>query len=60
MADENKQKTVRVVTGIEKSFQPGKLVIACSDLVFDEEGRLIEVKQAYHHDVEVDAVARFG
>jgi hypothetical protein len=59
MADENKQKTVRVVTGIEKSFQPGKLAVAYSDLVFDEEGRLVEVKQAQRQDVGVDAVAGF-
>jgi hypothetical protein len=58
MADESKQKTIRVVTGVKLAgFQKNKLAIQSSSLVFDEEGKLVEVKRHPEQTVEIAAFA---
>jgi hypothetical protein len=57
VSDETKQKTVRVVTGVKQGFQKNKLTIQSSSLVFDGEGKLIEVKRNGEETVEIAAVA---
>ena len=45
MADKSKQRIVQVVTRIDLHVtQRNKLLVDTSDLIFDEEGKLIEVK----------------
>jgi hypothetical protein len=57
MSDESKQKTIRVVTGVKLGFTKDKLTIQSSSLVFDEEGKLIEVKRHSEDTVDIGGVA---
>jgi hypothetical protein len=53
MDQQSKRRTVPVITGFQKSQTEKKLFILSRTLVFDEEGRLIDVKPRPQETLEV-------
>jgi hypothetical protein len=53
MAAENKPKTVRVVTQIDQGHPTNRLIIETTDLIFDQDGKLIEARPNSRRTIEL-------